>query len=115
MIEIEFMPSSVFEGKDINQKITLILKNVKKKRIVVIEDPLSPEEEALLIQSTMETVSDDFSGIEVASFGKQSDGLKAKLISLLGGKSGGMTIVGPAELVKRIKKEPTRLHLFTNE
>jgi len=114
-VQIEFVSSKVLEGKDSDHKIKYILDGVRKDKILVLDEALSPAEEKMLIERTMELVSRDFSGIEVSALGKFSRGendLKTALIRLLGGRTSGLTVVGPSNLVREIKRDPNKLHLL---
>lgn len=114
-VQIEFLSAKSLQGKNSQDKLSAILASVKKDKIVVLENPLSREEEKTLIEKTMQQVSDKFSGIEISSFGEQKEDLRASLIRLLGGKTGGFTVIGPANLVKQIKRDPEKLNLFAGK
>ncbi|MFH1835342.1 MAG: DUF2073 domain-containing protein [Methanobacteriota archaeon] len=109
-IELEFVSIEVLAEKDGKEKMKFILDRIKKNKILVLEESLSPKEETELIESTMKQVSDDFPGIEVSNLREKTDGgLKEWLIRLLGGTTGGMTVIGPSKLIKKMKKEPQRI------
>ncbi|MFH1721430.1 MAG: DUF2073 domain-containing protein [Candidatus Altiarchaeota archaeon] len=111
-LEIEFISAEVLE-KSVEGKIPLILEKIKANKILVIEECLSPQEEADLIEATMEVVDKKFPGIEVSTLREKSESrFKEKLIRFLGGKTGGLTVVGPSKLVKKIKKEPQQISMF---
>ena len=61
----------------------------------------------------MRMVGPNFPGIEISTLGGDSDGLRSVLIRMLGGKRGGLTVIGPSKLIRQIKKDPTSIHLFT--
>ncbi|MCX6767839.1 MAG: DUF2073 domain-containing protein [Candidatus Micrarchaeota archaeon] len=110
-VQIEFISSKVLNGKDSDHKVKYILDNVRKDKILVLEDTLGPVEQRMLVEKTMGMVSRDFPGIEVSTLGKGENDLKAMLIRLLGGKTSGLTVVGPSRLVREIKRDPNKLHL----
>lgn len=115
-IEIEFISSVELGDKESKKRIRYILDRVKKNKIIVIEESLSTLEEAQLIEETMKQVSDKFPGIEISTLGEKNiEGLRHRLIKLLGGTSGGLTVIGPAKLVKKIKKEPTRIMVLAGK
>jgi hypothetical protein len=60
----------------------------------------------------MKAISKDFPGIEISSFGEELPGMRNSLIKMLGGKTSGLTIVGPSNLVKEIKRDPDKLRVF---
>jgi len=109
-IHIEFISSSVLKrGRN---KADYILDHMKSNTILVLEDSLSLQEEKELIRETMKAVSKNFPGIEISTLGGDSEGLRSSLIKMLGGKSGGLTVIGPSKLVRKIKRDPESIHLF---
>jgi len=109
-IELEFVSSEVLAGKTEAEKMEFIIDKIKKNKILVMEESLSPAEETALIELTMKEVSDKFPGIEVSNLKEKTEGgLRERLIRFLGGSTGGMTIIGPSKLIKKIKKEPQRI------
>ena len=113
-LQIEFISSVALKPLDEQGKRNYILKSVRKNKIVVLDGMLTPEEEKNLIQETMKSIDGQFPGIEISTLGKNEDDLRVKLIRLLGGTIGGMTVIGPSKLVKEIKKDPNRLNLLAN-
>jgi len=87
----------------------------------LLEGRLKKEEEADLIQVTMEEINNKFKGIELSVFdhGKNEDvfvnRIKKNFVSLLLGNREGMTIIGPASVVKEIKKDPEKIELLTKD
>ncbi len=113
MIAIEFLSSKAMQGKTPTEKLQYIITAVKKgDKIVVLEESLSPGEETELIQLTMKQVDKNFPGIEVATLGSAAFDIKTHLVKLLGGRTSGLTVVGPSTIVKQIKKDPNRLNLL---
>lgn len=112
-IELEFISSKVLNEKVGNEKMRFILDKIRKNKILVMEEGLSVAEEANLIESTMKLVSDKFPGIEVSSLGEKSDkGIRDRLIRMLGGRTGGLTVIGPSKLIKKVKKEPQQISML---
>lgn len=109
MVEIVFLSNKATNNVDLDS----ILAIVKKGKIVVLESPLSRQEEAQLIQNTMTSIDKKFTGIEVATLGEQDKTILDSIVRLLGGKQSGLTVIGPAKLVKEIKKHPDKLKLTT--
>lgn len=114
-VKIEFLAGTVLKSMNSEEKIDYILSNVHKDKIIVLEDPLTPVEEKQLISQTMQSVSGKFSGIEVSSLGREKSGFKNNLIKLLGGKIGGLTIVGPSSLVKELKRDPDKIRMLAGK
>ena len=95
-----------------------ILKDVKENTIIMIDAKLSVDEETFIIQETMKKISDKFSGIELNSLELNSkkestflSNLRNKMVELLMGKKRGITIIGPANIIKKIEKNPQNLLL----
>ncbi len=109
MVKIEFVSSKTLQNLEENQKINYILSNIKKNKILVLEEPLTLKEEKELIERTMNLISKDFPGIEVSSLGG-GEGFKEALIKMLGGNI-GLTVIGPSNLVRELKKDPNKIYL----
>ncbi|MBS3135056.1 DUF2073 domain-containing protein [Candidatus Woesearchaeota archaeon] len=119
-LTLQFVPYNEIGKLDSNSKIKKILKVVKDNKIVLLEGKLKSEEEAMLIQRTMEQIDRNFKGIEIATIeGKDEKDfiavLKKNLARALLGDKFGLTIIGPASIVKEIKKDPNKIELFTNK
>lgn len=112
-IELEFISSGILDEKKGDDKMKYILDKVRENKILVLEESLSSTEEAKLIEATMKSISEKFSGIEVSTLREKTEsGIKERLIKLLGGKTGGLTVIGPSKLIKQIKKEPQRISIL---
>lgn len=85
------------------EKLRMILENVKKGIIVVLESGLTPEEEAKLIELTMlEIDHDKFIGIEVGTYPQKEKSFFSKLFEKKGGR---LTVIGPANRLKTLQKQ----------
>lgn len=95
-----------------------LMKDLRDKTLVLIDAKLSPDEEALLIEETMKRIDTGFSGIELSSFDfmeQDASGfrkIKNAIIEKVVGKKRGMTIIGPAKVVRKIKKNPEEVLLY---
>jgi hypothetical protein len=125
-IKLDFVSSAALSGKDPEKRIDFILNKVKDGSILVIDGVLKPEEEMNLIRETMRRVDDGFPGIEVCSLKKPSNFLntlidkfmdqKENIQKIFGNLTGntsiatnlrtGITFIGPAKVIKKIKKNP---------
>ncbi len=119
---IQFMPYSEIRGLDSNGRIKKILNIVLGNNILLLQGKLKPEEESRLIGDTMALVGHlkSFKGIELAVisengndkfFSKMRMGIANALFS---GDLGAVTIIGPATIVKEIKRNPRKIELFLN-
>ncbi len=115
MVTLQFLPYTEIEALSSVGKIRKILTLAKDNKIVVIQGRLQREEEAELIKATMEEINKDFRGIELAVLDPQGGGFMDSVASMLLGNRTGMTVVGPASVVKAIRKDPTKIELFTEE
>ncbi|MBI2550378.1 DUF2073 domain-containing protein [Candidatus Woesearchaeota archaeon] len=121
MLTLQFVPYEEIEGLTSNERIRKLLGMVKDERIVVLEGRLRKEEETALIKRTMEEINDRFKGIELSVVyperrkGTLGRMLKNNITDLLLGQRQGLTVLGPASLIKEIKKDPDKIQLFTQE
>ncbi len=112
VVQIDFISFSSLKDKTSEEKIKFILNHVKQDKILVLDTTLDLDEEKQLISQTMANVTKNFPGIEVSTLGRESDDLRTRLIKLLGGKTTGLTVIGPTNLVKQLKKDPDKLKLL---
>ncbi|MBT4351565.1 DUF2073 domain-containing protein [archaeon] len=119
MLTLQFIPYAEISDLNSQKRIKKIITIVRENKIVLLEGRLKKEEEAELIRNTMESIDDDFKGIELAVIypnNKQAElwsRLKSYLIKVMLGDREGFTIVGPATVVKEIKRDPGKIQLFT--
>jgi hypothetical protein len=120
---IQFIPYSEIKHLDSTERIRKILGIVLGNNILFIQGRLKPEEETRLIGDTVAMIDHikGFKGIELAVIsgnGNDSilDKFKQRIVkSLSGGDIGAITIVGPATIVKEIKRNPKKIELFLNK
>jgi len=119
MVTIELVPYSAIESLSSLGRIRKLLNIAKQNKIVLLQGRLTKMEETELIKTTMEEISKDFKGIELAVIdpGKsKASGLfstfKMQLATVLLGDQTGLTIIGPASVVKSIKKDPNKIQLL---
>ncbi len=121
MLTFQFVPYSKIEDLGSARRVHMLLDLVKQNKIVILEGRLKKEEEKDLIEITMEEINERFKGIELAviSPDKKKGGffksMKSNLINTLLGDRSGFTIIGPATIVKQIKKDPDKIELLTRE
>jgi hypothetical protein len=121
MVTFQFVPYHDIDGLSSAKRINKLLNIVKGERIVIMEGRLKKEEEADLIEITMEEISPKFKGIELSVIypdkSKQDamQKIKSSFANILLGNRQGMTIIGPASVVKKIEKNPDKIELFTND
>ncbi len=120
---IQFLPHSEIRNLDSGERIKKILGIVLGNNILILQGRLKATEETRLIEDTMAMIGHvkNFKGIELAviSENRQSrfwGALKKGIVNALsGGDLGAVTIIGPATIVKEIKRNPKKIELFLNK
>ena len=119
-LSLQVMPFSEVRDLTISQRVKKILNLIWKNKIVILNGRLRPEEEARLIEDTMVMVDHvkGFTGIELAViepdlkgesvFIKMRHGIARKLI----GDNSALTVIGPARVIKEIKRDPKKIELL---
>lgn len=132
-LKMDFVSSAVLDEKPRIARINFILDKVKDGTILITDGVLKSDEEMDLIRETMHRVDDGFPGIEVCSLKKPVKGFQAFVEKfylqkeriqnfvayIKGGKieksnlRTGLTLIGPAKLIKKIKKNPDSFSVLT--
>lgn len=115
-LKIKFLPYENLKKMPIKD----IIRDLKKNMIILIDAKLKANEEAELIEETMKKISRRFTGIELSSLELDADTenkktfrkIKDRLIESIIGKKRGMTIIGPAKIIKKIEKNPEDLLFY---
>ncbi|MBI2134279.1 DUF2073 domain-containing protein [Candidatus Woesearchaeota archaeon] len=121
MLTLQFIPYSDIEGLSSEKRVKKILDVVKSEKVALLEGRLTREEETGLISTTMENINSNFKGIEllVLTADRKSVGMMKKIqnmvVELISGTRQGITIIGPATIIKDIKKDPDKIQLLTVE
>lgn len=93
------------------EKISMIVDRVKEGDLVVIEGSLTPGEEAELIETTMREIDvENFMGIDIYTLEKD----QIRFFGLSKKKTIGLTIIGPANIMKNVKKQSNFLSMIAN-
>ncbi|MBU0661788.1 DUF2073 domain-containing protein [Patescibacteria group bacterium] len=119
---IQFLPYSEIRSLNSDDRIKKILGIILGNSIILLQGKLSSEEESRLIGDTMAMIGHikNFRGIELAVISNTEEGFFGKLRfglvkALSGGDLGAITIIGPASIVKEIKRNPKKIELFLNK
>ncbi|MBU1204799.1 MAG: DUF2073 domain-containing protein [Nanoarchaeota archaeon] len=121
MLTLQFVPYTEIEYLSSVGRIRKLLNITKENRIVLLQGRLRKEEETELIKATMEEIDKDFKGIELSVIypdKKESDlfrKIKRNFVNMLLGDRQGLTIIGPASVVREIKKDPDKIQLLTED
>ena len=119
-LTLQFMPYSEIAGLDSVERIKKLLKIILDNKVVILQGKLKPEEETRLIEDTMIMVGNikGFKGVELAVIDQNKEELgimgkmKFGLAKALTGQQNAMTIIGPATIVKEMKKDPKKLEVM---
>ena len=120
---IQFLPYSEIRDLDSSQRIKKILGIVLGNNILILQGKLHSDEETRLIGDTMAMVGHvkNFKGIELAVISGNDEessfysNFKYGLANILtGGDVNAITIIGPATVVKEMKRNPKKIELLLN-
>ncbi len=119
-LTIYFMPWREIADEDATGKIKKILGIILQNKIIILQGKLSSEEETKLIENTMTLVGNikGFQGIEIAAVSGEGkfkglfDRIRHNIARILVGERDTVTIIGPANIVKDIKKDPKKIELM---
>jgi hypothetical protein len=119
-LTIQFLPYSEIEILKSGDRIKKILDIILDNKIVVIQGKLKSEEEARLIEDTMALVGriKGFRGVELAVISpdvKKRDmfsNFKHGIANALVGNTDSLTVIGPASIIKEMKKDPRKLEII---
>ncbi|MBR9702325.1 DUF2073 domain-containing protein [Candidatus Pacearchaeota archaeon] len=120
---IQFLPYSEIRNLDSTERIRKILNIVLGNNILILQGKLRPEEETRLIGDTMAMIGHvkNFKGIELAVISENGDDnflnrFRTGIVNALSkGELGAITIIGPATIVKEIKRDPKKIELMLNK
>jgi len=120
---IQFIPYSEIKSLNADDRIRKILNIVLGNNIIILQGKLKAEEESRLIGDTMAMIGHvkDFKGIELAVIGSDEktnvfDRFRKSFVNVLsGGDMAAITIIGPASVVKEIKRNPKKIELLLNK
>ena len=120
-VKIKFFPYEKFRMNGFKNMI----KDLEDGSIILIDAKLKASEEASIIEETMKKISSRFTGIELGSLelrnGKKKyensfemlrERLRDTIVERMTGKKSGMTVIGSAKVVRRIKKNPEEFLLY---
>ena len=118
-LTLSFIPYSDLARLKSHDRIKKLLDVVLTGKIVILQGRLDPEEETSLIQTTMALVGriKGFRGVELAVINPNGndtafDKFKLGIARALVGNRDAMTIIGPASIVKEIRKDPKKIELM---
>lgn len=104
---IEFISKRRMEDQGFDERLEMMINEVRQGKILILENPLSPDEKKQLIKTAMERIDDDFPGIEFSSMETEDliDRIVNNLYQFLGQeRRKGLTIVGNSEVMEKVKE-----------
>jgi hypothetical protein len=120
-MSLHILPFSEVRDLNISARVKKILGLVMGNKVVILQGRLRAEEEIRLIEDTMAMVDHvkDFKGIELSVIDpdaeneslmfKMKKGIAKKLVG-----DNSLTVIGPASIVKDIKRNPKKLEVYFN-
>ena len=119
-LTLQFLPFSEIAHLDSIERIKKLLKIVLEHKVVVLQGRLKPEEETRLIEDTMIMIGNikGFKGIELAVITGDDenksfmDKMRMGLARAIAGQQDAITIIGPASIVKEMKRDPKKLEVM---
>ena len=119
-LTLHFMPYSEIAKLDSVERIKKLLKIILDNKVVVLQGRLRPDEETRLIEDTMVMIGNikGFKGVELAVITPNSedssffDKMRFSLAKAISGQQNALTIIGPATIVKEMKKNPKKLEVM---
>jgi hypothetical protein len=119
-LTLHFIPYGEIAGLDSLERIKKLLGIILDNKVVILQGRLRPEEETRLIEDTMIMIGNikGFKGVELAVISQHSENhsmfqrFKFGLARALAGHQDSLTIIGPATVVKEMKKDPSKLEVM---
>ena len=119
-LTLQFMPYSEIAKLETVERIKKLLKIILDNKVVILQGRLKPEEESRLIEDTMIMIGKikGFKGVELAVISHDNDDknvmdkVKFGLAKALVGQQDAITVIGPASIVKEMKKDPKKLEIM---
>jgi len=120
---IQFMPYSEIRDLNSGERIKKILRIILGNNILILQGKLENEEETRLIEDTMAMIGHvrNFKGVELAVISNNGgekffEKMRRGIVNtLFKGDLGAITIIGPATIVKEIKRNPKKIELLLNK
>ncbi|MGV8151532.1 MAG: OapB/ArvB family protein [Candidatus Nanoarchaeia archaeon] len=119
-ITLHFIPYSEIAKLETVERIKKLLKLILSNKVIILQGRLKAEEESRLIEDTMIMIGNikGFKGVELAVISQDKeeysfmDKMKQGLAKALVGQQDALTIIGPASIVKEMKKDPKKLEIM---
>jgi hypothetical protein len=106
--KIDLISDYKLGGMASDEKISMILSEVKKGKVLILERGLNPVEQSQLIERTMREIDNEtFHGIEIETYPGSTGTTKSfmRFMRSRGAKGPSLTIIGPANKLKTLNKD----------
>jgi len=118
-LTLHFIPYYEISRLNSVERIKKLLRVILDNKVVILQGRLRSEEETRLIEDTMIMIGNikGFKGVELAVISGDNEGgimdrFKTGLARALFGQQDSITIIGPATIVKEMKKDPKKLEVM---
>lgn len=119
-LTLQFIPFSEISHLSTVERIKKLLKIILDNKIVVLQGRLKPEEETRLIEDTMIMIGNikGFKGVELSVVEGNSkektlfDKMRFGIAKAIAGQQDAITIIGPASVIKEMKRDPKKLEVM---
>lgn len=119
-LTLQILPFSEIQNLSIGERVRKLLNMVLNNKVIILQGRLRVEEEIRLIEDTLAMVDHvkTFKGIELAVIEPDSSEasifykIRKSIAKTLVGHHNALTIIGPASIVKEIKKDPRKLEVL---
>ena len=119
-LTIHFMPYSEIAHSATMERIKKIMGLVLQNKIIILQGRLKTEEETKLIENTMTLIGNipGFQGVELAVISNDAENqglfekIRHNIARILVGEQDAVTIIGPATIIKEIKRDPKKIELM---
>ncbi len=119
-LTLHILPFSEIQNLSIGERVRKLLNMVLANKVVILQGRLRVEEEIRLIEDTLAMVDHvkSFKGIELAVIEPDSSKesiffkIRSGIAKSLVGHHNALTVIGPASIVKEIKKDPRKLEVL---
>jgi len=119
-LTLHFVPFSEIARLESVERIKKLLKIILENKVIVLQGRLRADEETRLIEDTMIMIGNikGFKGVELAVISGNGenqgfwDSFKYGLARAISGQENAITIIGPASIVKEMKRDPSKLEVM---
>jgi hypothetical protein len=118
-LTIHFMPYSEIAKLDSLNRIKKLIGLVLEGKIIILQGRLTAEEESKMIETTMTLIGNikGFQGVEISTLSGEEDKsvfnkVRHNIARILVGEQDAITLIGPASVVKEMKRDPKKIELM---